>query len=194
LRMRQAKNFMALLLLSQGVPMIRSGDEIFGTQSGNNNAYCQDNELSWFDWKLAQENRNMLRFVTGMIAFRRRHPSLMRKTFLTGKPVGGHLPDVTWHGQRLHEPPWQDREAQVLAYTLGALTNEEEDLHIMLNMSGEAVDMEVPEISGVRWHCAVDTYQLSPADIPYMADQPPIRERSCKVAPRSVVVLEGRRK
>jgi len=192
LRRLQVKNFMALLLLSQGVPMIRSGDEVFGTQRGNNNVYCQDNELSWFNWEWKEEHRDMLRFVKGMVAFRRRHPCLMRNTFLTGKPGGGRLPDVTWHGRRLKEPPWDDRGARSLAYTLGGLTEAEEDLHIMLNMSDEAVEIEVPEIPGVRWHCAVDTSQPSPLDICELGLQPLFRAGSCRVAARSVVVLEGR--
>ena len=84
LRRQQARNCMAILLLSQGVPMILAGDEVLRTQQGNNNGYCQDNELSWFDWNLTEKHRGMLRFVTKMIAFRKRHPCLMRKHFLTG--------------------------------------------------------------------------------------------------------------
>lgn len=192
LRRQQVKNFMALLLLSHGVPMIRSGDEVLGTQRGNNNGYCQDNELSWFDWESKEENRDMLRFVTQMIAFRRRHPSLMRKTFLTGKPGGGRLPDVAWHGRRLNEPLWGDPDARVLAYTLGGLTEAEEDLHIMLNMSENPVDMEVPKIAGLRWYRAVDTSQPSRTDILETAHQPLVQEGTYRMAARSVVVLEGR--
>lgn len=192
LRRRQAKNFMALLLLSQGVPMIRSGDEVFGTQQGNNNCYCQDNELGWLDWKLAEENRDILRFVTDMIALRRRHPSLMRRQFLKGTSRDGRLPDVTWHGRKLNEPRWEDRDALVLAYTLGALTEREGDLHIILNMSDEIVEVDVPEIPGLKWHCAVDTSKPSPSDIFDMADQPVILESTYRTGARSVVVLESR--
>jgi glycogen operon protein len=192
LRKRQAKNYMAILFLSLGVPMIRSGDEVYGTQRGNNNVYCQDNELSWFNWELTQEHGDMLRFVTGLIAFRKRHPCLMRKTFLTGKARGGRLPDVTWHGRRLNEPPWEDPAARILAYTLGGLTEAEENLHVMLNMSGQAVEMELPEMPGLRWYRAVDTSQLSPSDICDTACQPPVREGRYSVSARSVVVLESR--
>jgi len=192
LRRKQAKNFMALLLLSQGVPMIRSGDEAFGTQQGNNNCYCHDNALGWFDWRLIEGNRDILRFVTEMIALRRRHPSLMRRQFLKGTSKNGRLPDVTWHGQKLNEPRWEDRDARVLAYTLGALTEGEEDLHIMLNMSDKAVDMEVPEISDLKWYCAVDTSNPSPSDICNIADQPEVREPTYRMGAKSVVVLEGR--
>jgi isoamylase len=193
LRRRQAKNFMALLLLSQGVPMIRSGDEVFGTQQGNNNCYCQDNELGWFDWRLTDENRDILRFVTEMIAFRRRHPSLMRKHFLkrtSGRD--GRLPDVVWHGRKLNEPRWEDRSARVLAYTLGALNVGEGDLHIILNMSDEAVEVEVPEIPGLKWHSAIDTSKPSPSDILSITDQPVVLESAYRTAARSIVVLEGR--
>ncbi|HKZ18428.1 MAG TPA: glycogen debranching protein GlgX, partial [Geobacteraceae bacterium] len=135
LRKRQAKNFMAIMLLSHGVPMILAGDEALKTQKGNNNCYCQDNELSWFDWNLTGKNSDMLRFVTGMIAFRRRHPCLMRKHFLTGKKRrGAAFPDVAWHGIKLNEPLWNDPEARILAYMLGRQTNEEEDIHIIFNM------------------------------------------------------------
>ena len=81
LRRRQAKNFMAILFLSQGVPMILAGDEVLRSQRGNNNAYCQDNEISWFDWRLVETNRDMLRFTRELIALRKRHPSLRRKAF-----------------------------------------------------------------------------------------------------------------
>ncbi|MCL5023153.1 MAG: glycogen debranching protein GlgX [Nitrospirae bacterium] len=192
LRKRQAKNFMAVLLLSQGVPMILSGDEVFRTQRGNNNCYCQDNELSWFDWGLTEENREMLRFVTKMVAIRKRHPCLMRKKFLTGGRRNGGLPDVTWHGRRLNEPQWNDPGAQVLAYTLGAVGVAEDDLHIMLNMSDEFAEIELPWVSGRRWFRVVDTWQPSPADILEAPDQPVLTEYVYRAAPRSVVVFEGR--
>jgi isoamylase len=192
LRKRQAKNFMAVLLLSQGVPMILSGDEVLRTQKGNNNCYCQDNELGWFDWRLTEENRAMLRFVSKMIAFRRRHPALMRRQFLKGRPVDGPLPDVAWHGRRLNDPGWGDPGAQILACTLAATTETEEDLHILLNMSGIAVDMELPHVSGRNWYCAVDTSQPSPADIFESAEQPKVDGNNYRMAARSVVVLEAR--
>src|SRR5205085_9911996 len=85
LRRRQAKNFLATLMLSQGVPMILAGDEFLRTQLGNNNAWCQDNELSWLNWDLAKKNAEHLRFVREMIALRKRHPALRRKRFFEGR-------------------------------------------------------------------------------------------------------------
>ena len=136
LRQQQAKNFLAILFLSQGVPMMLAGDEVLRTQRGNNNAYCQDNEMSWFDWTFSEAQRDMLRFVQHLIAFRQRHSCLRRRRFLTGKPdPERRLPDVTWHGVELDAPLWGDPNAQILAYTLGAADESEEHLHIMLNMS-----------------------------------------------------------
>ncbi|MDA8432713.1 MAG: glycogen debranching protein GlgX [Nitrospiraceae bacterium] len=192
LRKRQAKNFMAVLLLSQGVPMILSGDEVLRTQRGNNNCYCQDNEMGWFDWGLVEDNGEMLRFTTGMISFRKRHPSLMRRQFLTGRKGRGGLPDVAWHGPGLNEPRWDDPGARVLACTLAATDKTEEHLHIMLNMSDADVQMELPEVPGRGWYRAVDTSQPPPADVTDPAAQPGVKGYTHRVAAWSIVVLEAR--
>lgn len=192
LRKRQAKNFMAILLLSQGVPMILSGDEVLRTQHGNNNCYCQDNETSWFNWELTKENKDMLRFVSEMIAFRKRHPSIMRKQFLTGERGKWELPDVTWHGPKLNDPDWDDPGAQVLALTLSGTDETEEHIHIMLNMSDRTEQMELPMVSECNWYRAVDTSRPSPADIVEAVTQPKIGKYFYEVSPRSIVVLEAR--
>ena len=184
---------MAILLLSQGVPMILAGDEILRTQRGNNNGYCQDNELSWFDWTLTEKNHEMLRFVTKMIAFRKRHPCLMHKHFLTGKKKEEvPFPDVTWHGTRLDEPLWHDPEAQILDYTLGRQREGEEDLHIVFNMSDRGVEMPLPSLSGRTWHRAIDTGKPSSEDIFEPSDQPRVKESFYRVSSHSVVVFESR--
>ena len=193
LRRQQARNFVAIVLLSQGVPMLLAGDEVLRTQRGNNNAYCQNNALGWFDWSLLERNSDMLRFVTAMIAFRKRHPCLMRRRFMSGAERQGHrLPDVTWHGIGLGSPLWDDPEARVLAYTLGAVREEEEDLHVMLNMSESEVELALPRLSGRSWYRAIDTSKPSPADILDPASQSPQREDSYVARPRSVAVLESR--
>ncbi|MBN1104421.1 MAG: glycogen debranching protein GlgX [Deltaproteobacteria bacterium] len=192
LRSRQARNFMVILLLSQGVPMLLAGDEVLRTQQGNNNAYCQDNELSWFDWTLTETNRDMLRFVREMIAFRKRHPCLQRRHFLRGLRLEGQrLPDVTWHGLNLNEPLWSDPNARVLAYTLGGLAPEEGDLHIVLNMSEDSLVCPFPEVAGRRWRLVVDTSRPSPDDIHGQGSGPLITTGACPVHARSVVVLES---
>jgi glycogen operon protein len=193
LRNQQARNFMTILLLSQGVPMILAGDEVLRTQQGNNNAYCQDNELSWFDWTLTEKHCEMFSFVTKMIAFRKRHPCLMRKHFLTGKKGNSaSFADVTWHGTKLNEPLWNNTDAQILAYTLGRQREEEEDLHIIFNMADHVVEMQLPPLSGRAWHRAVDTGQTSPGDILEPEKQLRTKESSYPVSSNSVVVFESR--
>ena len=192
LRQRQARNFLAILLLSQGVPMMLAGDEVLRSQRGNNNGYCQDNELSWFDWRLVSTRGDMLRFVRELIALRKRHPSLCRQRFLTGRPApGAMLPDVAWHGERLHEPPWHDAGAQLLAFTLAGERATEAPLHVIFNMSDAARTVAVPVIDGYRWRRALDTARVSPDDI-----VPPRRQTGAEgehylAQARSVVVLEA---
>jgi glycogen operon protein len=116
LRERQAKNFLAILMLSRGVPMLLAGDEVLRTQRGNNNAYSQDNALSWFDWRAVDARRAMLRFTRELIALRCRHPSLTANRFFSGAAVPDRgLPDVSWHGARLGEPGWHDARAPAKA-------------------------------------------------------------------------------
>jgi isoamylase len=191
LRRRQAKNFVAILMLSQGVPMLLSGDEILRTKQGNNNTYCQDNELSWIDWGLADQNQDMVAFTRGAIALRLRHRSLRRRRFLTGRPDGeGGLPDITWHGTELDQPEWDNDDARVLAFTLAGVEDEEPHLHVMLNMWEKARDFAVPHFDGRRWHRALDTNAEPGVWAP--GEQPPARAERVRVAARSVVVLEAR--
>jgi glycogen operon protein len=194
LRRRQARNFVAILMLSQGVPMLLSGDEMLRTNSGNNNTYCQNNPLSWLDWNQTAENGSMLAFVTGMIALRRRHPTLTRPRFLTGRPESGHsLPDISWHGVGLNSPPWDhpddDPEGRVLAFTLAGTEHTEPPLHVMLNMWDHDLEFAVPRIEGRQWYLAVDTGQ-EPSVIEPEA-QGPIAAGRILVGGRSVVVLEA---
>jgi glycogen operon protein len=191
LRRRQAKNLMAILMLSQGAPMLLAGDELLRTKQGNNNTYCQDNALSWIDWRLADENRDMLDFTRAMIAFRRRHPTLRRNRFLTGQPeVPSGLPDITWHGMRLEQPGWNDDNARVLAFTLAGLEPHEEHLHVILNLWDRALEFELPRIDGRRWFKAVDTFDAPSVHAPDA--QPAVDQRMIRVQARSVVVLEAR--
>jgi glycogen operon protein len=193
LRRRQVRNFVAILLLSQGVPMLLAGDEFLRTQRGNNNAYCQDNELAWLDWTLVGKNHEMLRFVREMIAFRKRHPCLRRTRFLSAcRGDGLRLPEVAWHGVRLNEPLWHDPEAQVLAFTLSAVTEDEEDLHVVFNMSGCDLDMPLPEIEGRRWCRAVDTSMPSPSDIVPREEQEAVETTTCRIPSHTVAVFESR--
>ncbi|MGB5178557.1 MAG: glycogen debranching protein GlgX [Gammaproteobacteria bacterium] len=193
LRHRQAKNFMAILLLSQGIPMINAGDEVLRTQHGNNNAWCQNNTLGWFDWRLTGTNSDMLRFTRLMIVFRKRHACLMHSRFLNGMEREGHwFPDVSWHGEHLSQPQWDDREAQLLACTLGAVDAWEEDLFVIMNMQARKLVMSLPRLAEGDWHLAIDTAGESPLDIINPADQPLQAAPAYNVQPHSVVVFERR--
>jgi glycogen operon protein len=193
LRRRQARNYLAILLLSQGVPMILAGDEVLRTQGGNNNAYCQDNPTGWLDWGLTEVNRDMLRFTRELIALRRRHASLMRRRFLTGqRRAGTRQPDICWHGARLFDPPWEETDARVLAFTLAAVGEGEDDLHVILNMSEESVHVALPDLPGRAWHRALDTWVASPGDILPPRVQPRVDGSTYRIYPRTVVVLEAR--
>jgi len=193
LRRRQAKNLMTILMLSRGVPMILAGDEVLRTQRGNNNAWCQDNELGWFDWNLVERNRDMLRYTRELIALRRRHPNLTVNRYYSDAPVPGRdIPGVAWHGARLNEPLWQDSQARLLALTIAGLGDDEEDMHLILNMSELTQEVPLPEIKGRRWHLALDTNRDAPADIIVRQRQVPLTVMNYRVNPRSVVVLEAR--
>jgi isoamylase len=192
LRRQQAKNFIALLMLSRGVPMLRAGDEVLHTQRGNNNVYCQDNALSWFDWNQAGSNREMLRFTREAIAFRRRHPSLIANRFYTDKAVPGRgIPEIAWHGVRLNQPPWKDAGTEVLAFTVAGIERDEADVHAVLNMSWQAVEAELPVIPGRFWHLTVNTAGASPDDLIEPSRRDRVPAPGFRVAPRSVVVLEA---
>lgn len=148
--------------------------------------------MSWFDWTLVDENADMLRFVQQMVALRKRHPALMRRRFLTGEPAGDRAAaDITWHGQTLHSPDWDDPEARCLGFTLAAVAEDEGDLHVMFNQSDMDVEMGVPQHSHRRWLRAVDTALPSPDDIATPDSQTGIDSKTYLVRARSAVVLEG---
>jgi glycogen operon protein len=191
LRERRVKNFAAILMLSQGVPMFVAGDEVRRTQRGNNNAYGQDNPISWFDWTLREKNGAVFRFFKEMIAFRKRHPSLQRGSFFTGEVNGRGLPDITWHGCQLGAPGWNDPGSRVLAFTMGG-AEEDADLHVMLNMDDQALEFDLPTVQGRAWHRAVDTSLPSKADIAEPEGEVVVTGDVYLVNARSVVVLVSR--
>ena len=193
LRLKQVKNFMAVLMLSQGVPMILAGDEVLRSQQGNNNGYCQNNALSWFDWSLLEKNQEMFCFTKGMIQLRKRHPCLMQRQYLTGamKDIS-NLQDIAWHGLQLNEPQWADSSSRVLACTLSRVEPEEEDLHIIFNMSEDSLSMALPELKERAWYLAVDTARSISMDIIEPEQQQAIRENNIQVCSRTIVVCESR--
>ena len=189
LRRRQIKNFAAILFLSQGVPMFVAGDEIGRTQGGNNNAYCQDSDISWFDWQLTESNADLFRFFKGMISLRRRHASLRRSGFLTGRPNRRGLDDIRWHGLELDQADWDNGGSRVLAFTLAGEAPLEPDLHVMMNMDDATHDFAVPPRKGFRWVLFADTAKASPDDIAEPGKERPFEGERCPVEGRSIVIL-----
>ena len=134
----------------------------------------------------------MLRFTRELIALRKRHPSLRRQRFLTGRPApGATLPDITWHGERLNEPAWHDADARLLAFTLAGQHSGEATLHVILNMSDAERTVAVPVLAGQRWRRAVDTALDSPHDITRPGQQISVDGGHYLAQARSVVVLEA---
>jgi isoamylase len=183
LRGQRARNAVALLFLSQGVPMLLAGDETLRTQRGNNNAYCQDNALSWLDWSHTPGQRQMLRFTREMIALRKRHPSLRRKRFLE--------PDeIRWYGETLDLPRWDDPDARVLCFTLLGVTPSEPALHVLINMAATPCVLSLPNVLPRTWRRIADTTipapdDVTPAGVPMIGAQ-------YRLPPHGVAIFEAR--
>jgi isoamylase len=188
LRMRQRKNHAAILLVSHGVPMILAGDEIGRTQQGNNNAYCQDNEVSWVDWRMAESNAGLLRFFQLMIAFRKRCPLLRRESFQLHGEGGFH---ITWHGIKRMRPDWSEASRTVAMQLTQLQENgQREDLHFIASAHWEELEFELPQIGEREWFRLVDTSLLSPQDIADDGQEFPLpSQESYRVQPRSVVIF-----
>ncbi len=163
---------MTTLMLSQGVPMLVSGDEVRRTQRGNNNAYCQDNDTSWFDWRAVEKNADMFRFTQGLIAFRRSQPTVRRGTFLTGLPVAGRtVPDVSWYAPDGTPLNWGQGELAMMVYISAPAPiddpdNAGRDILMLFNSTGEQREFSIPNLGqNLTWGLFVDTAADSPADI-----------------------------
>ncbi len=190
LRNRQIKNYAAFLLLSKGVPMILSGDEVRRTQKGNNNAYCQDNDISYFDWTLVKRNSDMFCYWKHLIAFRKRHSILHRRNFVEREIVNdrGLSNQPTWHGVKLFEPGFDDPSARILSFTIGGV-GDEADLWFVFNMYWEGLSFELPPLKGREWHLSINTFEDSPYDIREIGLEEKISGNEFPVSPRSVAVF-----
>jgi glycogen operon protein len=180
LRQRQVRNFLTLLFISQGVPMLMQGDEFARTQHGNNNAYCQDNEISWVDWSLAEKNASLVRFTRMMIALRKKYFVLTREQFVSR---------VTWHGTKVGEPDWTGQK-RILAFQLRGGAGQP-DLCVLFNAHWEWQKFELPPHGGPGgWRRLVDTNLPGPDDIVEIKDAVPLCPPDQYVAaPRSAVIL-----
>jgi isoamylase len=182
------KNFLTILLLSRGVPMLLAGDEVKRTQRGNNNAYNQNNETSWFDWTIVATNQEMLQFVQRLIAFRKAHPALSQPTFYTGVIGERGIADIAWHGTTLGKPGFNDPGARALACTIAGV-DRAPDLHVMMNMFWEPLTFELPART---WRTVIDTFAASPADLPDEIGAASALQDHSVVQGRSIVVVASR--
>jgi isoamylase len=195
LRSKQIKNALCILLASRGVPMILSGDEMGNTQRGNNNAYCQDNEISWIDWRDLERNAELYRFAKAMIRFRHAQPLLRGKTY-----AGDGEVSAVWHGVRVGEPDWSSQSRTLAVVLSGEKGNGEasadQPLYIAMNMHWEMHAFALPALtSGMRWHVAINTDMPSPQDIWEAGQEKELENQGeCLLGARSVVVLVGRKK
>jgi len=184
LRKRQIKNFFALTLLSVGTPMLLMGDEARRSQMGNNNAYCQDNEISWYDWGLVATHADIHRFVKRLIAIRQNRYLPSVRLDMTLNELLRSTP-IEWHGVTLHAPDWSDA-SHTLAATV-TVPGARYRLHLMVNAYWEPLEFEVPP--GGLWRRIIDTFPDSPEDVCYWEDAPRIEGPSYRVQPRSMVFL-----
>ncbi|HEV7974623.1 glycogen debranching protein GlgX [Amycolatopsis sp.] len=204
LRKRQRRNLMASLLLSQGVPMILHGDELGRTQNGNNNAYCQDNELSWIDWKLAEENKGLIAFTAALTDLRKRHPVFRRRRFFAGKPIGKgeELRDIAWFttsGEEMTEQNWDDAFGKAVIVFLNGegipdldprgMPVVDDSFLMAFNAHYEDIEMTLPANGyGSEWAVVVDTATAEVAAEP--GEESIAGGSKLNVVARSLVVLQ----
>ncbi|MDF5720154.1 MAG: glycogen debranching protein GlgX [Rhizonema sp. PD37] len=199
LRQQQMKNAVAMLMVSQGIPMILMGDEVGRTQDGNNNTYCHDNELNWLDWSLLTSNKELFRFFKHCIAFRKAHPVLRNRShFRNVDYVGSGYTDITWHGTQAWNPDWSDH-SRILAFMLcgkhakeGTVTDN--NIYVAMNMDLQGHWFEIPGLpEGMQWHVFANTSMTPPEDVWEPGTEPVlVEQRQFLLGSRSVTILVGR--
>jgi glycogen operon protein len=192
LRRRQVRNALLILLCSWGIPMLLSGDEAGRTQRGNNNAYCHDGPLSWFDWDLATENADLLRFVRCAIGFRHAHRALRQ----TGDPQGqdGWFPALTWHGVRAWVPDWSPHNRLVACMFYASCGGAHDCVYLAANAYWEPLSVELPMLpEGAAWHRFADTSAAPPDDVAEPGQEPVLADQARFLIPgRSAIALIAR--
>lgn len=198
LRHRQIKNFLAILMMSQGVPMILLGDEVGRTQNGNNNTYCHDNELNWLDWTLLEKNADLLQFASNVIAFRHAHPILRNRDFFRHSDyLGKGLPDMSFHGTQPWQPDWSSSNSHTLAFMLCgdyAKDGHDDHIYVAMNMYWDSVWFSLPTLPDeMQWYVAANTGVPAPEDSWEPGSEPLLSDQSnFLMGSRSVIILVGR--
>ena len=197
LRCRQQRNAIAMLLVSHGVPMLLMGDEVSRTQNGNNNAYCQDNEISWLDWGLLGKHGDLFRFTRNCILFRRSHPALRGAGHVRGQDyVGSGYPDLSWHGTQAWQPDWSGNALAFMfdgRHAHGGMAKDDM-IYVAMNMHWDPLVFGLPGLPPEeRWHVFANTGELPPGDVHEPGLEPVLPDQtSMLVGARSVVILVGK--
>ena len=188
IRTRRVKNLLAITLIAMGVPMIGMGDEVRRTQRGNNNPFCQDNEISWFDWSLTDRYAEIRRFVRGLIDVRL---ALDMTRVMHGLPLTEFLRRslVEFHGVRLHQPDWSEN-SHTLAVTVRSVIGTRM-VHLILNSYEHPLDFELPAVASptLPWRRVADTALDPPDDVAGLDSAPPVRGTTYRADAHSVVLL-----
>ncbi len=199
LRHRQIKNAVAMLMVSQGVPMILMGDEVGRTQKGNNNTYCHDNELNWLDWTLLETHADLFRFFKHCIAFRKAHPVLRNWShFQNVDYVGSGYADISWHGTQAWNADWS-ASSRTLAFMLCGKhakggTIKDNFIYVAMNMHWEAHWFEIPGLpEGIKWHIFANTGAIPPEDSWEPGTEPVLENQDgLLIGDRSLAILVGK--
>ncbi len=199
LRQRQIKNAMAMLMVSQGVPLMLMGDEVARTQFGNNNTYCHDNELNWFNWDLVAKNNHIFQFVKNCITFRRVHPVLRNPEHFQNRDyVGSGYADISWHGTKAWHDPWSDSNLTLAFMLCGKHakkgTVQDNYIYVAMNMHWESHWFEIPELpQGMQWYVFANTGAKAPEDSWIPGTEPRLdNQQGIFLGDRSVVILVGK--
>lgn len=192
LRLKKIKNALVYLLTSQGVPMLLAGDEMRRSQKGNNNAYCQDNELSWIDWSLVEKNSGLVRFVSNLIALRKNHKVFSRKEFFHDNYDKGGYSDILWFDINAKSPDWT-KQKRFLAFKLNG-RDLDNDIYVASNGDKYDLTLTLPALQeGKKWYLAVDTGLPSPEDAFELNKEELLKEqRRYVLLANSTVILIGK--
>jgi len=203
LRERQMKNFLSILLVSQGVPMLLMGDEIGHSKDGNNNSYCHDDPINYLDWSQLRANAALFDFVRHLIQFRQAHPVLRRRAYLNHQPAdelnGGQFSEsVSFHGQEPWSPDWSPESRQLAVMFCGAETDDEDAsadiVYLIMNAYWETATFGLPRLpQRLTWHVAFNTSMSPPQDSYPPGQEIPLEDQNAVIAaPRSIIILAAR--
>ncbi len=201
LRLRQVKNLITLLMISQGTPMILGGDEFYRTQRGNNNCYCQDNDISWFDWRNVAKNAELFHFFKEIIKFRKENQAFCLEKFphrYEDSKTGEHIDFIEWHGVKLNAPDWS-YTARTLAFIMNCfpevtgIPDIRKRLFVIINMHHEHLEFEIPpNLPGKKWYIKLNTYEIRGREITPDDSKNFVAAKKIRLNDRSIIILAER--